>query len=159
MADREGRLPALAGKGTLNWKGTTYKLDALPEELGPHVAETARPWAAWAAKKGYRLELSDEADVLLVVAKRQRKVERDLELLARTRAAVDLFLEPRARPWCHPGAIVVEEACSFESGGLFEALACPFGIARASGAEGDSEQVVDRRLTDAVRGLGSADGA
>lgn len=93
-------LPALAGgagKPSLTWKDVKYRLDDLPAELDPLVAETARPWAEWADAKGYEVELSDAADVILVVSKRQRKVENDFELVAKTIQAVDRFLEPRER--------------------------------------------------------------
>ena len=91
--------PALAGE--LHWKGKTFASDSLPAELPREVAEAAAPWEAWAKKKGYRIQISDAGDCILVAEKRDSAVEASLALIAATIAWVDPLLPPRASGF-HP---------------------------------------------------------
>jgi len=88
--------PSVAGKPSLRWKGKTHALEALPAELPPEVAEAARPLGAWAERKGYRMELTPEADCLLVMSRRGRDPRENLAWIAATREELDGLLPPRA---------------------------------------------------------------
>jgi len=87
--------PAGSGEPSLRWKGRPYKLDALPAELSPEVAEAARPLAVWAEKKGYRMELTPEADCLLVLSRRSSSSAEHLAWIAATIKAFEGVLAPR----------------------------------------------------------------
>jgi hypothetical protein len=86
--------PAQAGE--VHWKGKSFSSDSLPAELPREVGEAAAPWEAWAKKKGYRIQVSDAGDCILVAEKRDSGSEQSLALIAATIAWVDPILPPRA---------------------------------------------------------------
>jgi hypothetical protein len=85
---------AIAGKPSIKWKGKSYELTELPPELPKEVAEAAQPLAEWAARKGYRMELTPEADCVLVT-RRSSGVEQNFARIRETFAAFQGLLEPR----------------------------------------------------------------
>ncbi len=80
---------------SLCWKGRTLALDELPSELAPEVGEAARSFGAWAERMGYRLELTDAADCILIVRRNQGDVAGEMALIAATLKRVDELLAPR----------------------------------------------------------------
>lgn len=75
----------------LHWGRASHPLTELPVELGDAPRAALEKWGPWAAEHGYRLELTDDARVLLLVqAKRRPKAE--LELIEDTVAWFDELL-------------------------------------------------------------------
>jgi hypothetical protein len=87
--------PAGAGEPSLKWKGRAYKLSELPAELPKEVAEAARPLAEWTERKGYRMELTPEADCLLIVSRKSSSPDEHFALVRETLAAFDALIAPR----------------------------------------------------------------
>lgn len=86
---------AVAGEPSVKWKGREYALSKLPPELPKEVAEAARPLGAWADRKGYFMELTPEADCLLIT-RRSGGVELNFTRIRETFAAFDGLLAPRS---------------------------------------------------------------
>jgi len=93
----------------VHWKGVSYPAEALPEAAGEAARATAGAWAEWAAKSRYRLDLSDDARVLLAtpasgasVRGASTLVERAEVLFDRLLPAPDRSQEPAAAPAPEP---------------------------------------------------------
>ncbi len=83
---------ALAAGAEARWKGRPYPADALPEELGPGPRAAVRAWAGWAEAEGFRLDLCDDARVLVVTPRKGSKASRWLRTVEKVEARFDALL-------------------------------------------------------------------
>ncbi len=81
--------------GTLVWKDLGYEAGAWPDGFGPATTRALEHWSGFAAREGYRLELTDDERVLYVGAWR-KKAKRELGLVHDTLARFDALLPPDA---------------------------------------------------------------
>ena len=81
--------------GELRFGGAEVTLDAVPDAA---IAGGVEVWQAWASRNGYRLELSDDADVLLVVPQKTRNTRRQTSTITRASAAWDSLFGPGEAP-------------------------------------------------------------
>jgi hypothetical protein len=63
------------------WKGRTYPVDALPDELPAAAARAIDMWSGWVDEHGYRMALDPEGRVLLVS---DRSTGKTMQLVAET---------------------------------------------------------------------------
>ena len=73
----------------LRYRGRAYAAAELPSELAESTRLTASTWIPWAAEHGYRLELTDDQRVLLVLRANQKQCSEELALVAKVAALVD----------------------------------------------------------------------
>jgi len=85
---------ALAGEPTVKWKGHDYVLSKLPAELPKEVAEAVQPLGTWAQSKGYLIEVTPEADCILLT-RRSGSVETNFARIRETFAAFEGLVAPR----------------------------------------------------------------
>jgi len=64
----------------VHWRDDAHSVVELPSELGAGPRAALETWAPWAADRGYRIELSDDGRVLLLVRSRKRP-RAELELV------------------------------------------------------------------------------
>jgi len=84
-------------KAPVNWRGKTYRSDALPAEMAEAPRAAIAEWEAWAAQAGYRMDLDPDSRVLLIGRVKRSRVEKELEIVARARTWFDETL-----PWTNP---------------------------------------------------------
>lgn len=77
--------------GEFHWRGDAHELTELPADLGEAPRAALETWGAWATESGYRLELSPDGRVLLIL-RAKRTPKKELELVAETVERFDEIL-------------------------------------------------------------------
>jgi hypothetical protein len=84
--------PAVAGEPAVSWKGRSHAVSKLPVTMPAAARDAVRGWADWAAAHELRLDLDDEARVLIVQPDSRSSAERRLKLARRTTELCDELL-------------------------------------------------------------------
>jgi hypothetical protein len=67
----------------VHWGRKAFEVEELPDEMGPGARAAVALWAGWAADHGYRMELSEDGCVLLLL-QAKRTPKKELKLIEET---------------------------------------------------------------------------
>ena len=89
--------PAAAGKDVrVRWRSENYELRYLPDELPPAARASIEAWGPWCKDEGYRMDLSEDARVLLITPESNRARGRQMKLVERVMSMFDRDFPPGA---------------------------------------------------------------
>ena len=75
----------------VQWDGRQYKSDRLPDRLPAPARRAVLEWTPWAALRGYRLDLTDDARVLLISPRKAKGIQSRMRLCEKTLTSFDAF--------------------------------------------------------------------
>lgn len=76
----------------VQWDGRQYGSDRLPERLPATARRAIAEWTPWCALRGYRMDLTDDARVLLLSPRRAKGTRSRVRLCEKTLESFDAFV-------------------------------------------------------------------